>query len=71
MTGEVINLRRARKQRARAKKRAAGDANAAAHGRSGAEKALTAALEEQNTRRLEGHRRAPGDSDSKGDAADE
>ncbi len=71
MTGEVINLRRARKQRARTAKRAAGDANAAAHGRSSADKALGEALTELQTRRLEGHKRASEKPDSDGEITDE
>jgi len=69
MTGEVINLRRARKQRAHKEKRRRGDQNAALHGRSGAERALTDAQAEQEARRLDGHRREPDPNDSpEGDA---
>lgn len=53
----VINLRQARKNRDRAEKRAAGDANAAKFGRTKAEKALTVAEAERVERVLDGHRR--------------
>lgn len=64
MTGEVLNLRRARKERARREKRAAADANAARFGRSSAEKALDAAQTDLEARRLEGHLRTPTADDS-------
>ncbi len=57
---EIVNLRQVRKNRARAEKRAAGDENAARHGRSRALKALE---ETRNTRaaaRLDAHRRDGG-----------
>ncbi len=57
---EIINLRQVRKTRSRAEKRAAGDENAARHGRS---KALKALEETRNTReaaRLDAHRRDGG-----------
>jgi hypothetical protein len=64
MTGKVINLRRARKERVRREKRRSGDENAAVHGRLGPEKALTDAQAKQEARRLDGHKREPGANDS-------
>ncbi len=57
MSGGVINLRTARKQRARVQKRAAGDANAARNGRSKAERAAEAARAAAERRHLDGHKR--------------
>ncbi|SFI69417.1 DUF4169 family protein [Albimonas pacifica] len=54
---EIINLRRARKQRGRDARRKAGDENAARHGRSAAERAREAAEATLARRRLDGHRR--------------
>lgn len=54
------NLNRARKQAARAAKRARGDANAAKHGRTKAEKDLEAARGRKAKRDLDGHRRGLG-----------
>ncbi|WP_041527120.1 DUF4169 family protein [Paracoccus aminophilus] len=61
----VINLRQARKDRARVEKRAKGDENAAKFGRSKAETAQSRAEAELSARRLDGHHldggRAPGE----------
>ncbi|MFQ6548525.1 DUF4169 family protein [Aestuariibius sp. 2305UL40-4] len=57
MTGKVINLRRARKDRARADKKAKGDQSAALHGRAKAERDLTRAEREKSDAHLDGHRR--------------
>jgi len=57
VSGAPINLRAARKARARAEKRAAGDANAAKFGQTRAEKAAHAARTEAESRAWEGHRR--------------
>ena len=54
---EIVNLRQRRKRAARVAEREAGDANAARHGRSKAETALTEARDEKAARDLEGHRR--------------
>lgn len=54
---KVTNLNRVRKDRARAEKRAKGNANAARFGRTGAEKALERATAEKARRDLDGHRR--------------
>ncbi|SIQ19729.1 protein of unknown function [Rhizobium sp. RU20A] len=53
MAAEIINLRMARKQKARADKERAADANRAAHGRTKAEKTLTRALKDQADKRLD------------------
>ena len=59
MTGGVVNLRTARKQRARTRKRAEGDARAAKHGRSKAERSAEARRAESETCHLDGHKREP------------
>ena len=62
---EIVNLRRARKAKARDDARRAGDENAAKHGRSGGEKARDAAERAAEIRRLDGHRRErEGDGDA-------
>jgi hypothetical protein len=53
---KVVNLRRARKARARAEARTEADANAARHGRSTAARRAAAREAETATRRHEGHR---------------
>jgi hypothetical protein len=47
---DIVNLRRARKQKARREREAQADANRAAHGRTGAEKRASR-LEEERARR--------------------
>ena len=64
MKGEVINLRRVRKQRARLDKRRQGDENATLHGRTAAEKRLTDALNQMEERRLDGRKRETGENES-------
>ena len=54
--GEVVNLRLARRRRARAAREAEADANRARHGRSGAERRAQALAEDGERRRLDGHR---------------
>jgi hypothetical protein len=54
---EVVNLRTARKQKKRAEDRAEATARAAAHGEAKPVRALRAAREELESRRLDGHRR--------------
>jgi len=66
MSSDVINLRRARKERARREKRDRGDANAALHGLSRAERTLAEARADLEARKLDGHRR----QDSADDSAD-
>ncbi len=58
--GEVINLNRLRKQKARAERRAAAGASAAKHGRSKAERQLQEARAEKAARDLEANRRDGG-----------
>jgi hypothetical protein len=55
--GEVVNLRLARKARARADKAKAAEANRALHGESKAIKAARRAETERTTRLLDGHHR--------------
>lgn len=64
---ELINLRQARKRRARAEKDAAAEANRRRHGRSGAETRATEAERGRDRARLDGHKRAEGpEPDSEG-----
>jgi hypothetical protein len=53
---EVVNLRRARKERARAEAARTADANRVAFGRTKAEKSLTAAERDLTARRIDGHK---------------
>ena len=57
---EIVNLRLARKVRARAKAASHAAQNRVRFGRSGAEKSLTRAREEKREREFESHRREPG-----------
>ncbi len=57
MTGKVINLRQARKRKAREDKADAGDANAALHGISGGERTSADARRGKAARDLDGHER--------------
>ena len=59
--GEVVNLRRARKQRARREKDEAAQANRVAHGRTKAERELTDAQNLLETAKLDAHRRERSD----------
>lgn len=54
--GEVINLRQARKARARAEKEAQAQENRARFGRTGAEKRRDTDTAERDERRHDGHR---------------
>ncbi len=56
---KIVNLRKARKQAARAEKRRAGAVAAARHGRSKAERAGDEAQEARRIARLDAHRRDP------------
>ena len=56
---EIVNLRQAKKTRARAEKRAAGDENAARFGRTKADVALQRAQADKATATLDAHKRAP------------
>lgn len=55
--GEVVNLRRAKKAKARAAADADAARNRAKFGRSKSDKALTKAEREAESRKLDGHRR--------------
>jgi hypothetical protein len=57
LMGDVVNLRLARKARARADKAKAADANRALHGEGKAAKAARKAEAERATRLLDGHHR--------------
>jgi len=61
VTGKVVNLRRARKRKARQDARAEADANAARHGEAKPVRSLREAREALEARRLEGHRRDDAD----------
>lgn len=54
---KVTNLNQIRKQKARAEKRASGDANAAKFGRTKAQKALEQAQADKARRELDRHRK--------------
>lgn len=62
MTGEIVNLRLARKRKARAQAEADAAANRAAHGRAKTEQKATAAREALEARRLDGHRLDSGET---------
>ncbi|GGD30760.1 DUF4169 family protein [Sinisalibacter lacisalsi] len=57
--GDVTNLNRFRKDKARAGKRAKADENAVKHGRTRAQKEAERARAEKAARALEAHRKAP------------
>ncbi len=57
MTGKPVNLRLARKHKARQQARAEADANAARHGEAKPVRSLREAQDQLEARRLEGHRR--------------
>jgi hypothetical protein len=57
MTDKVVNLRMARKARARTEKAARADASAARHGRTKAQRAAEEAAAERARRALDGHER--------------
>ncbi len=59
--GEVVNLRRARKDRARREKDAQAQENRTAFGRSKSERTLTSANARLETRRLDAHKREAGE----------
>ena len=61
MPGKPVNLRHARKHKARAEARAEADANAARHGEARPVRSLREAREDLEARRLEGHRRDDAD----------
>lgn len=55
MTGEVVNLRRARKARDRAERETVAAANRVAFGRTKAERTVTTMEGARSARRLDGH----------------
>jgi hypothetical protein len=57
MPAEIVNLRRARKQKARSEKEASAAANRRRFGRTKEEKATEAADRNRATRLVDGHRR--------------
>ncbi len=57
--GDLVNLRRARKDRARVDAAGQADAKRVAFGRTKAEKSLTKAERDLTERRIEGHRMEP------------
>jgi len=59
MAAEIVNLRRARKAKARKDKEARAAENRVRHGRTRAEREREAELAEQRRRLLDGHRLAP------------
>lgn len=59
MSAEIVNLRKVRKQKARAEKESAAAANRLAFGRTKDEKAATRAREDLAQRTLDGVRRDP------------
>lgn len=61
MTGEIVNLRKARKARERAEAEARAAENRIRFGRSKAERKSAADNEDLAARRLEGHRRDRGE----------
>jgi hypothetical protein len=60
MSGEVVNLRRARKARQRTERELAADENRRRHGRSKAEKQADATARHKAERHVDGHKRDPG-----------
>ncbi len=61
MSGDVVNLRQARKKKARAEKDRVAEQNRLTHGRTKAEKTLTRALNEKAARTLDQGRREGSD----------
>jgi hypothetical protein len=61
MTAEIVNLRRARKAKARTEKERGAEANRIAFGRTRAEKEATRAERERADRAVDAHRREPKD----------
>ncbi len=61
MSGDVVNLRQARKKKARAEKDRVAEQNRLTHGRTKAEKTLTRTLNEKAARTLDQGRREGSD----------
>jgi hypothetical protein len=64
MTAEIVNLREARKRKARAEKETRAEANRLRHGLPKLEKRRLKAEDDLAARRLEGHRLSPGEDDA-------
>jgi hypothetical protein len=64
MTAEIVNLRQARKRKARAEKETAAEANRLRHGLPKPEKRRLKAEGDLAARRLEGHRLTAGEDDA-------
>ncbi len=62
MAADIVNLRNVRKAKARADREREAEANRRAFGRTKSEKAKTAAEREKAERKIDGHRREPGDT---------
>ncbi|MGO4403990.1 DUF4169 family protein [Bosea sp. RAF48] len=60
---EIINLRRARKQKARTEADKAAEQNRISFGRTKAERSLSEAERDKAARHIDGHRLAQGDKD--------
>lgn len=63
MTGDIVNLRMARKRKERAARQQVAAENRAKHGRTKSEKRVDAARQELETRRLDQARRQDRDDD--------
>jgi hypothetical protein len=61
MSAEIVNLRRARKAKARSEREKQAADNRIAFGRSKAEKALAEAERQRAGKSIDGHRREPGE----------
>lgn len=61
--GDIVNLRRARKAKARATAEAGAAVNRVAHGRTKAERKLARAEKDAADRKLDGHKRNDDDDD--------
>ncbi len=59
MSADIVNLRQARKARARAEKDQAAEENRRLHGMTKAERTKSEAARQQLARHIEGHRREP------------
>jgi hypothetical protein len=57
MTADIVNLRQQRKRKARLEKAAEAEENRRRFGRPGAERRHEKAMNDQDTKRLDGHRR--------------
>lgn len=69
MTGEIINLKRARKAKARTVREAEADANRVRFGRTKVERDLSSAKGELAARRLDGHKLSKSEDDGSGSSS--